>query len=227
MSSLPPHGSALNGNVAEVDRLRKIHSQITTRGPGRKHNVAVLHKSGIVLLVACWEAFVEDLASAALEIMIAKATDHTIFPQNVLERVASTHQGLKAWNLAGSGWKKSLRDNMKSVLAKTTGALNTPKTAQIDELFTRTIGLHDLAAHWKWKGRSAKQASKALDDLVTLRGSIAHRVATARTVSLNNVGDARNLIFRIAVRSHNRVNQYLAERCGSAPWASTFFGGTK
>lgn len=135
MPPTAPHMTALIENVKEVDRLRGIHSQITTKGPGRKHNVEVLHKSAIVLLVACWEAFIEDLAASGLEHMIAKGTDHKVFPASVLERVSSTHAGLRAWDLAGDGWKTALRSNMKAVLAKTTGALNTPKTAQVDELF--------------------------------------------------------------------------------------------
>src|SRR5689334_11482036 len=102
------HIVALVENVTEVDRLRKIHSQITTKGPGRKHNVEVLHKSGIVLLVACWEAYIEDLASGALEHMIARSKNHDVFPQSVLERVASAHSGVKAWDLAGDGWKTAL-----------------------------------------------------------------------------------------------------------------------
>ena len=100
------HVSSLIDNVKEVDRLRKILSQITPKGPGRKHNVQVLHKSAIVLLVACWEAYVEDLVEASLEHMTIACKDHKAFPKYVLERVAAAHTGLAVWELAGEGWKR-------------------------------------------------------------------------------------------------------------------------
>jgi RiboL-PSP-HEPN len=226
MPSHARHMAALVENVKEVDRLSGIHSKITKKGPGRKHKVGVLHKSSVVLLVACWEAFIEDLASSALEHMIATCKDHKVFPPSVLERVASAHQGPKAWDLAGEGWKTSLRDNMTAVLAKTTGSLNTPKTAQVDELFVKVLGAKDISATWKWKGRSSKQAAGALDALVTLRGAIAHRVSAAKAVSLKDVHDARSLIFRLAVRSHNEVCAFLLTTVGSSQWKAFHFEGT-
>jgi len=226
MAAEAKHVKALMDNVSEVDRLRRIHSQITTKGPGRKTNVEVLHKSAIVLLVACWEAYVEDLVHAALDHMIDSCKDHTGFPEYVLERIASAHAGLKAWDLAGDGWRKALRSNLKDVLARTTGTLNTPKTAQVDELYHKALGLQHLSSSWYWKGRSVAQVTRALDDPVTLRGSIAHRVSAAKNVTLQDVKKARDLVCRLAVKSHNRSCTFLEERTGSAPWAPVKYGAT-
>ena len=62
--------------------------------------------------MACWEAYVEDLLSAVLGRMILGAKDHKLFPREVLQRVASSHSGLRAWDLAGSGWKGALRGHL-------------------------------------------------------------------------------------------------------------------
>ncbi len=221
------HVNVLVDNLREVDRLQKIHFQITTRGPGRRHEVQVLHKSAIVLLVACWEAYVEDLVSAALEHMISVTKDHKIFPKEVLHLVALSHSGLKAWDLAGSGWKRALRGNLKHVLAKTTGKLNTPKTAQVDDLFNKVIGLKSISSKWHWRGRSAQQTTTALDTLVTLRGSIAHRVKTAQSVTLDRVRDSRSLVCRLAIKSHNRVCRFLESQLGKSPWGNVGFEKTK
>jgi len=220
------HGTAFNENIREVDRLWKIHKQITTKGPGRKYDVQILHKSAIVLLVACWEAFVEDLAEQALTEMINGAKDHSVFPRSVLERVASTNSGMASWKLAGDGWKRVLRGNLEGVLKSTTGKLNTPRTAQTNDLFKKTIGLENISKSWYWPGRSISQAEGALDLLVTLRGSIAHRVTTASSVTLKHVKDSRGLINRIAVKSHNRTCDYLKERIGKSPWRKLQFGAT-
>jgi len=226
IESINTHMNVLMDNMKEVDRLTGIHSQITTTGPGYKPNVQVLHKSAIVLLVACWEAYVEDLVSATLEEMIKKAGSHSIFPDSVLERVGSKHSGKKAWDLAGDGWKKSLRDNKKEVLARTVGSLNTPKTAQVNELFSKTIGLKDLSSSWYWSGRSVSKTTSALDALVALRGSVAHRVSTSRNVTLKNVRDSRGLVFRLSVKSHNRACEFLTAQVGSSPWLKCQFGKT-
>jgi hypothetical protein len=190
-STHPQHIENLIANLREVESLQEIPSQITPPGPGRKHAVQVLHKSAIVLLVACWEAFAENLASRALEEMIQNAPDHSVFPEDVLDRVASKHQGMKAWDLAGTGWKNALKSQLKDVLARTTGTLNTPRTVQIDDLFEKTLGLRTLSSRWFWPGRSALQSQSALDSLVTLRGAIAHRVAVRKTVRKKDVADQR------------------------------------
>ena len=57
----PPHINSLKTNFQEIDRIIEIHGEISGSGPGYKHNVQVLNKSAIVLLLACWEAYIEDL----------------------------------------------------------------------------------------------------------------------------------------------------------------------
>lgn len=222
----PTHLQTLMSNLSEVYRLQQIHSKITEPGPGRKRDVEILHKSCIVLLVACWESFVEDLATEALEFLIANAADHTVFSVEVLERIASKYQGKKAWDLAGTGWKGALKGNLKEVLAKTTGALNTPKTEQVNILFAKTIGLNDISKQWHWKGRSIVVNEKALDNLVTLRGGIAHRVQATKSVSKRSAMDAGYFIGRLSVKCHNCVGSHLLNLTGKKPWDSYKYGST-
>jgi hypothetical protein len=190
--------------------------------------VEVLHKSAIVLLVACWEAFIEDMVEATLEWMIVHAKEYKVFPAVVLDRIASTHQGTKAWLLAGDGWKQVLLDNLKEVLARTTATLNTPRSEQIDALFEKTLGLKSLSKAWHWKGRSADQSRKSLNDLISLRGSIAHRVSGARHVRLKDVSDAEEFVCRLAVKSHNAVCLHTYRLFNrTTPWPLIKYGQTK
>jgi hypothetical protein len=48
----PIHFENLNSNISEVLRLVEIHTKMTGSGRGRRHNVAILNKSGIVLMVS-------------------------------------------------------------------------------------------------------------------------------------------------------------------------------
>jgi hypothetical protein len=214
----PTHLHQFLENIQEVERLLAIHRGLTGRTPGRKVDVEVLNKSAIVLLVACWEAFVEDIASSALDFMISNARNHSAFPQNVLERVASKHSGPRAWDLAGDGWKTALRDNYASILAKTAGTLNTPRAAQVNDLFVKTIGLSDLSSCWYWKGRTNGSAVAALDRLITLRGAIAHRVRHSHAVQKRTVTANAHLVNFLAARSSNHVRDHVHGAVGRYPW---------
>src|SRR3989304_10589246 len=218
------HVIALIDNVREVDRLKKLRAPLRATASSGSKDIEVLHKSCIVLLVACWEAYVEDLVSAALKHLMTTCKDHTAIPPYVLDRIASSHTGAKVWELAGEGWKNAQKDNLKGVLAKTTGALNTPKTAQVDELFHKSIGLSKLSSHCSWGGRTADQASKSLDDLVSLRGSIAHRVVASQKVEPADVKNARDLVYHLAVKSHNITAEFLKAQVGSVPWTRVKYG---
>jgi hypothetical protein len=226
------HMDNLTSNVVEVDHLLSLHPALSSRKPGRKHNVEVINKSCVVLLCACWEAYVEDLAVAALEEMINVGGSHSIFPPKVLERVASTVQGPKAWDLAGDGWRQVMKDNLQTVLAKTIQALNSPKTINVDDLFSKTIGLDGISKSWKWRGMRAESASAKLDALVRLRGDIAHRVAGAHSVTLNEARAARELVFTLATLSNNAVAKHLYFHLGgdkwfdTSPWPWTRYGST-
>src|SRR4051812_72765 len=92
-----PHLEQLLANMRETQRLMEIHTEVAGGGPGRKHDVEVLNKSAIVLSVACWEAFVEDLAELALRAIVDDAEDHKAVAAVVLERVASKNTGMNAW----------------------------------------------------------------------------------------------------------------------------------
>jgi hypothetical protein len=206
------HTRLLIDNVHEVRHLRSFRSP-----PGRTSK-EVLYKSSIVLLVACWESYVEDLIAHSLEFMIEQCDSPAKFPAIVLERVASSYNGQKIWSLAGDGWKQALRDNFKSVLGKTTGVFNTPRPDDVDSLFKKVLGLENVSHSWHWKDTDREKACKELNELVTLRGSIAHRVKSDQPVSLATVKAAENLVYFLAVKSHNATVSFLKQTVESSPW---------
>lgn len=227
LTNPPPHLRELIENVSEVALLLRFHKDAAGIGPGRKYDVEILNKSAIVMVVACWEAYVEDLAASSLDHLVNNAQDHNAFPKAVLERVANKNQGLNAWKLAGDGWKTSLRDNLSEVLAKTVGSLNTPKIEQVDELFLKTVGHPKLSSKWSWPGRAVGSAAKDLDALVTLRGGIAHRVKSSRSVRKVDVTNAIDLVSRLAERSNNEMHAYLHKLTKIDPWQKVKYRGFK
>ena len=223
-----PHIENFKQNLAEVERLLTIHSQISGDAPGRKYQVEVLNKSGIVLLSACWEAFVEDLVSAAFDFMLSNAIDHTKFPDKVLTLASNSLKKApddrRLWDLAGEGWITVLETHKQKTLDNYIGNFNTPRAENIDKLYHQLIGLPQLSSHWKWPGMSAEGANKKLSDMITLRGSIAHRVATSNTVRKSVVTDHVGFVHRLATKSNNRVAEFVEESVGILPWDIYKFG---
>ena len=78
------HLDNLYSNIKEVNRLLEIHEQVSGTAPGRRRDVEILNKSGIVLLVACWESYIEDLAQLTFDTIYKAATSPDAFPTKVL-----------------------------------------------------------------------------------------------------------------------------------------------
>lgn len=219
---LPPHVASLLSNSKEALRLLDVHETLTGRRPGRRTDVEVLNKSAIVLLVACWEAYVEDLASASFDALLQDASTPSIFPRAVLVGASKPLQDdkdeSKVWALAGTGWQSILKAHRDSVLTRYVGTLNTPKPEQVDLLFEKLVGLKALSTHWHWPKNSSVAARARLQALVTLRGEIAHRVATARSVRKDDVKKASALIGRLATISSNQLRIFVRARTQIVPW---------
>lgn len=231
---MPPtsakHIETLNENISEVRRLLRIHQRIAGSKPGYKHGVEVLNKSSIVLLVACWEAFVEDLAESAFDFMLSKSSSYEVFPMNVLTRASKVLKGSQdereIWKLAQDGWKTVLSDYKRDLIEHYLGKFNTPKPEKIDALYESLIGVTQISQYWYWKSMSADSSRRKLTLLVELRGSIAHRVATSKSVRKSDVRDYLGFVHRLAVISSNRVSDFISERVKEQPWHRYSFGKT-
>jgi hypothetical protein len=133
--AVPQHVQDFSHNMDEVGRLLDIHQKLTGSGPGRRHNVEVLNRSALVLTVACWEAFIEDLAESAFDFMLRHAKKPTVFPNRVLalasKKLREHRDESKVWDLAASGWRSVLRKHRQAVLRRYIGSFNTPRPKQV------------------------------------------------------------------------------------------------
>lgn len=209
-------------NLQEVNRLLEIHARVAGKKRGRKHNVAVLNKSAVVLLVACWEAFIEDLAEDAFSIMLSRAKRHTVFSNRVLAEsvkpLKEADNPADLWQLAGDGWRDVLRKHKAALFERHIGKLNTPKPEQVDNLYESLLGIKKVSNTWHWGRTTPDDARDLLEDLVSLRGSIAHRVAASRKVLKKDVRKQTDFINRIAVQTSNAVRQSFLTATGKEPW---------
>jgi len=213
---------ALLENTEEVGRLVELHEEKTGTRPGRRFGVEILNKSAIVLLTACWEAFVEDTASAGFEFILQETTDPSKLPKHIRQRVAKLlkedkHE-LKLWELAEGGWRNVLRAYKQQMLSAYLSFFHTPKAGNVDELFSALLDLPKLSDNWSWQNMPAQAARQRLADFIELRGYIAHRVKARQVVHKVAVTDYRSFINHLAVRSANVVRDHVHSLVAKHPW---------
>jgi HEPN superfamily RiboL-PSP-like protein len=217
---------SMKKNMFEVVTLLDIHTDTKVHSS----KLQVLNKSSIVLAVACWEAFIEDLATDAFNIILKNSITPDVFPSKVLALAANKlkleDDERKIWNIAGDGWKNVLEDYKEELFKKSIGKLNTPRVEQIDNIFNQLIGMKKLSRKWHWAGMSNNNAIQKLDELITTRGEISHRAATSKFISKKYARDSIYFLTRLSVKSGNNVGRYIETCTGKNPWATWNFKGT-
>lgn len=213
---------AFDENIEDVERLLKIHGEIGGEEKGRRYGLEVLNKSGIVLITAIWEAYCEDLAAEALEHLVTNVSSAAHLPKELKKKIVSDIKSdkneLAMWDLADTGWQARVRARLASLNVERSWNLNTPKADQIDKLFDAALGLQSVSGAWCWKKMSVTTAKQKLDDLVTLRGAIAHRGSSSRSVSKVQVKDYLNHVKQLVAKTGGRVNTFVKQATGNPLW---------
>ena len=118
------------------------------------------------------------------------------------------------WKLAGDGWKDVVVAHAKECVA----ALNTPKSGKLKTLFSETIGIKDITHNWRWQKCSVATATKRLDDFVTLRGELAHRLKAAAAVTKKHGEDFFSHSSLLAAKIDISVRDHLHTLTGKHYW---------
>jgi RiboL-PSP-HEPN len=209
LSRRTPAYSAFLENMAEVRALLKIHGILGGSAPGRRWGTEVLNKTAIVLLVACWEAYLEDVAAFAFQKLLACCTEPREFPKDVLKRVGDSLRACKdermIWNIAGDGWKAALSDYRSKVI----DSFHNPNSKSVDGFFFQVLGLKEISTCWHWPGMSVERARAKLNGLVSIRGSIAHRVKHTAPVHLSQVKNYRGHVRRLVQKTDRKIRRLL------------------
>jgi RiboL-PSP-HEPN len=214
--------AAFDENCKDIDKLLEVHKDITGSDPGRRYGVEVLNKSAIVLLTSFWEAYCEDIAAEGLQHLVTHAVATDRLPLTLRKLVAKElnqdPNEIAVWDLADGGWRKVLESRLARLQEERNRRLNTPKSAQIDELFRSALGIDKVSAIWYWNGMSAEQARSKLDKFVTLRGEIAHRGRAASGVRKIDVRAYYGHIKRLASKTGGKVAKSARLATGKNLW---------
>lgn len=209
-------------NQKDIGQLWEIHEEIAGQGAGRKYGVDVLNRAAIVFITACWESFVEDLATEAFDFLLAKVPNALAVPVKVRDfatrPVFEQRDSRKVWELADSGWRSVLQAHRAAVLDRWVGTLNTPKSSQINQLFDELLGIPKISSCWRWQSMSVAQAERKLDNYITIRGNIAHRTEHDSTVYLNWTTDYLGHVRTLVSKTETAVASQLLAVTAHQAW---------
>lgn len=218
-------------NMKEVDRLIVIHETLSGTHRGRRFGMEVINKSAIVLITACWESLVEDIGEQGFEWMVRNTNKHSVIPQKVLtlasKNLKEDKDEGKIWKLAGDGWRAILQEHRQETIEKHLHTFHTPNADNVDALFRDLFGVKKISSSWFWTGMKSENARDRLREYIKLRGDIAHRVSTSKSVTKKQVQDYRDFAYRISIRTSNKIYDHLYLMTGKSPWNKWFFGSVK
>lgn len=138
-----------------VDQLIAIHGKLQT-GRGRRHEQDALHRAGVVLIVAAWQAFNEKVLTEALDAISANL-------QNPAAPAPS--------------WALQTFNMRRAQIATAIKKFNTPNDINTRDLYTEALGFNPWPS-WEWRqGRrqwDSGEVRRRTNTWVLVRHSIAH-----------------------------------------------------
>lgn len=201
-----------NKMLVDVNRIIESHRVLNHDGGGRR-SLGHITRSGVLMLCASWELYVEELAIEVAGHLASRANDPSELPlgaQKELARLVRDHKhDLKPLELAGAGWEQVYNSHVKEIL----GGLNTPKTGPIDETYKKLLGWESPSKNWT-KGKDF------INGFVKVRGDIAHRGSDADYVRIDQLSGAYVAgICVTAIEHDNAACDFIkANSIGGRPW---------
>ena len=152
--------------LPEVTKLVESHQSLSGKTLGRR-NLHHITSSGVVMLFASWELYVEELASEIADHLLQRAEIPDSLPKRVRQQIVKAldddKNELVALKLAGEGWKEVYTKHLKNKI----DYFNSPKSKNIDELYSTLLGWENPSEIW---GVNANK----IDKFVKLRHAITH-----------------------------------------------------
>lgn len=198
--------------LVDVDRIIASHATLNHDGGGRR-GLGHLTRSGVLILCAAWELYVEEVLVEGVEYFIVKFDSPDQLPNPAKKELSafvkkSKHE-LKPLELAGDGWESLYRNHAK----ETASAFHAPKSSNLNLLFRNFLGVDDFSRWWSLGHRE-------IDNFVSIRGEVAHKGSDARYVNINDLKDYLLKVKQTAIEVDNELTVYLCEKTPGTerPW---------
>lgn len=203
-------------NIIDVDKLIESHRLLNNGNRGKK-GLGHITRSGIVILCATWELYIESLLNESLGLLLSRKTHPnglpTIAKKTLAKLVKEDKHELKPIELAGDGW----RSTFSSYAQRETDLLHSPKPEKIDILYKRYLGIINLSSSW-----TTSQID--LDRFVSKRGAIAHNGRQANYIKIGELIADRQIIYDLVTEVDQQILDYLISLDPNLnqPWRRTY-----
>jgi len=162
-------------SLADAHRLFAYYdAELARFKPRIPEEAEVLKRAALIMAVTAFESYIEDYLRETVPPRLSAALTPEKFKlvfEVVAKKWLKEHPDKPAafieWT--GEGWKALLTTNLDQRIK----ALHTPKSDVVTGLFRHFLGV-ELSQYWLWQGYAFEAACKRLDEIVTLRGRIAH-----------------------------------------------------
>jgi hypothetical protein len=192
----------------DYERLMAVHAAITGTGAGRRYGVEVLNKSAVLVVYACWEAYIEDVLSELIARLLRQAESPNALPDAlklyIKKQLDSTKHDYAIWGLAGKKWRSQLTAFLSGMADLRNFHFNSATADQVDKLFSDSVGT-TLSNAWHWKGMSVVQARDKVRALVRLRGALAHRSVAKASVTKVTVDDYARFVKALVGKTDKHI----------------------
>ena len=193
------------GLLGSVDQLITIHRQLR-QGPGRRYEQDAIHRAGVVLAVAAWQAYIEKVFQEGLQHI-------------------ENHVNAPAAGVAPPAWATVTFLMRRASINKSISEFNTP-TRRMFSASSKNSLEFDPWPSWTWHVRRRNWTSQTFrnrtDDWLKIRHSIAHgfqlpnnmnwiQVANgAPRLTLGLLQECRKHFHFLARRTDQAFSNYLA-----------------
>ncbi|MCY4172710.1 MAG: HEPN domain-containing protein [Cyanobacteria bacterium MAG CAR3_bin_5] len=209
----------------EIEHLLEIHMEMEggqSGRPGRRpEQIQVLHRAAIVMITACWQAYVEDLFRENFERLLNSFDNPKKIPDAIKEDIYNNRNDTGhvrereyVWEFAGNGWKEIILEEWKN---KKLDNFNTPSNKKVDSLF-KYLGLRNISARWCWEGINSERVIEKLNKYLTIRHKIVHGQKDDRNYNLkpnkNNVREYLNHVEKLIEKTETMVKNHVEKLIG-------------
>jgi len=196
-ASLKKFGDSLDDTLTLLKMLKQY--------PERKEQLILL-KSSVVLTLAYWERFIEDLLLEGCKFISDGLRNPCDLPKVTRQKVALfsiTEDRMvnpekfsdSIWSFSADGWGVPLINYVNDL----TSRLNTANTKRIKESFFAVFGIRNILNDWKNPNLNPEVNCAAFDAFVTKRHEIAHGSdIDPETISIDYIFASLKLLISFA-----------------------------
>lgn len=201
-----------NNQLEPVGQLITIHGKLQT-GRGRRHEQDAIHRAGVVMTVAAWQAYVEKVLVEGLD-AIAADIDNPVAP--------------------APNWAKHTYKMRRASLLNAIKKFNTPNDVNVRDLFLEALDFNPwISWHWRQGRRlwDAAEMRRRTNTWVLVRHSVAHGFPLPEDVpwlqdnhgrarlTLGLLVECRRHFIHLVSQTDRAFSEHLVAHHGlAAPW---------